>query len=249
MFFHYCGLLGHDLHHCALHFTRKKNGDGVDYQYGEWLKSKGGRAKSPPKQSAHPRRGFDADAEDVLGQKSNHIGVVVELPAVERETTEHMNNCDDEGNLVNFGIVPESQQHENKGIDIDFKGVDIACIEDNSNVGQGADNVTIVVFRDNLNLNKESSPMQSVVRWASEGVGPSSSQTQGKWTRLNQMEFGLSGITKAFNLPTLGKRGSYLGTETDNSLGQEEQAVKCGRFNESSARETDISAGVVSYPC
>lgn len=164
MFFHYCGLLGHDLHHCALHFTRKKNGDGVDYQYGEWLKSKGGRAKSPPKQSAHPRRGFDADAEDVLGQKSNHIGVVVELPAVERETTEHMNNCHDEGNLVNFGIVPESQQHENKGIDIDFKGVDIACIEDNSNVGQGADNVTIVVFRDNLNLNKESSPMQPVVR-------------------------------------------------------------------------------------
>ena len=63
------------------------------------------------------------------------------------------------------------------------------------------------------------------------------------------MDFGLSGITKAFNLPTLGKRGSHLGTEMDISLGQEEQTVKCGRFNESSAREIDISAGVVSYPC
>nr|POF11686.1 hypothetical protein CFP56_75415 [Quercus suber] len=56
-----------DLHHCALHFARKKNGDGVDYQYGEWLKSEGGRAKSPPKRSANLRRGSDADVEDVLG--------------------------------------------------------------------------------------------------------------------------------------------------------------------------------------
>lgn len=67
MFCHYCGLLGQDLHHCALHFARKKNGDGVDYQYGEWLKSEGGRAKSPSKRSANLRRGSDADAEDVLG--------------------------------------------------------------------------------------------------------------------------------------------------------------------------------------
>ena len=101
MFCHYCGLLGHNLHHCALHFARKKNGDEVDYQYGEWLKLEGGRAKSPPKRSANSRRGSDVDAEDVLGQKSNHIGVVVELPTAKRETAEHMSSYHDEGNLVN----------------------------------------------------------------------------------------------------------------------------------------------------
>ena len=105
------------------------------------------------------------------------------------------------------------------------------------------------MIRDNLILNEVSSPVQPMVHWAFEGVGPSSSQTQGKWTRLNWMDFGLSGITKAFNLPTLGKRGSHLGTEMDISLGQEEQAVKRGKFNESSVRENDILAGVVSHPC
>lgn len=39
LLYHYCELLGHDLHHCASHFARKKNEDGVDYQYGELLKS------------------------------------------------------------------------------------------------------------------------------------------------------------------------------------------------------------------
>ena len=187
--------------------------------------------------------------EDVLRQKSNHTGVAVELLVVEREHTDHVNSCHDEGNLVNYGIVPESQQHKNKGFDTDFKGVDIACIKDNSNVGQGVDKVIEAVIRDNVDLSKESSPVQPVVRWASKGVGPSSSQIQGKWTRLNRMDFGLCGITKALNLPILGKRGTYLRTKMDISLGQEEQLVKRGKFNESSAKEDDILAGVVSHPC
>lgn len=134
MFCHYCGLLGHDLHHYASHFARKKNGDEVDYQYGEWLKSEGGRAKSPPKRSANPRRGSDVAAEDGLGQNSNYIGVVVEVLEAERETAEHVSIYHDEGNLVNHRVVPESQQHENKGIATDFQLDDIARIEDNSNV-------------------------------------------------------------------------------------------------------------------
>lgn len=95
----------------------------------------------------------------------------------------------------------------------------------------------------------EDSPAQPVVRWASEGVGLSSLQTQGKWTRLNRMDFGLSGITQAFSLPTLGKRSSQPGIEADISIGQEAQTVKRGRFIESSTRENDILAGVVSHPC
>ena len=40
LFCHFCGLLGHDLKHCAKHFALSKNG-------ARWLKSAGGRSRSP----------------------------------------------------------------------------------------------------------------------------------------------------------------------------------------------------------
>ena len=49
IFCHYCGLLGHNVRHCAGFFAALKNGGVVDCQYGEWLKSMGARSWSPPK--------------------------------------------------------------------------------------------------------------------------------------------------------------------------------------------------------
>ena len=49
MFCHYCGLLGHDVRHCAGFFAASKNGGEVECQYGEWLKSMGAHSWSPPK--------------------------------------------------------------------------------------------------------------------------------------------------------------------------------------------------------
>ena len=51
MFCYYCGILGHDLHHCASHYAVEKQGVGVDYQYGDWLKATRGRQRSPPGRS------------------------------------------------------------------------------------------------------------------------------------------------------------------------------------------------------
>ena len=48
LFCHYCGMLGHDVKNCAEHFAVTKNGGMVDYQYGEFLKNMGGRARSGP---------------------------------------------------------------------------------------------------------------------------------------------------------------------------------------------------------
>ncbi|XP_075650023.1 uncharacterized protein LOC142620550 [Castanea sativa] len=47
IFYHYCGLLGHDLRHCAL-YAVEKNGGEIEDQYGDWLKVAGGRQRSPP---------------------------------------------------------------------------------------------------------------------------------------------------------------------------------------------------------
>ena len=42
LFCYYCGILGHDLKHCAQHFAMQKSGGEVEYQYGDWLKATGG---------------------------------------------------------------------------------------------------------------------------------------------------------------------------------------------------------------
>ena len=47
MFFHYCGMLGHDLRHCATHFTVEKNGGKMEHQYGDWFKAVRGRQRTP----------------------------------------------------------------------------------------------------------------------------------------------------------------------------------------------------------
>ena len=44
---YYYGMLGHNLKHYATYFALTKNGEQVDYPYGEWLKASGGRSRSP----------------------------------------------------------------------------------------------------------------------------------------------------------------------------------------------------------
>ena len=38
---HYCGMLGHDLKHCASYFVATKQGEQVVCKYGEWLRASG----------------------------------------------------------------------------------------------------------------------------------------------------------------------------------------------------------------
>ncbi|KAK9986874.1 hypothetical protein SO802_031825 [Lithocarpus litseifolius] len=233
MFCYFCGLLGHDLHHCPLHFVKKKEGVGVDYQYGDWLKLDGGRAKSPPKRSANPRRDAENEAEKDLRRTSDNTEVVVRLLATEEKSAEQMLSCHEEGKPVNYGIDLESQQHENIGIEPDLQRDNFARGEVTNDVGICTNKTNVELSRDDSTLSRVSSHVHQITSWASEGVGPHTSQTPGKWTRLNRMEFRLSGLSKAFNFPTLGKKGSNMETETDISFGQGERAEKRGRFNES----------------
>lgn len=227
------------------------------------MKLDGDRAKSPPKRSSNPRRGAEGDAEDGLEPKSTHMEVVVKLPAAEGEIAEQVISCHDKGNPVIYGIVPEFQQHGTKGINFetqqhgnkgmrpDFQRVDTGRFEGLNDVGEGADMTDVEVCRDELALNRESSHEHVTTNWASEDVGPTTTQASSKWIRLNRMDFGLNGFTKAFNLPALGKRSSSLGIETESSSEQKDHAVNCGRFlgSVSNVSEDDISVGVVSHLC
>ena len=39
MFCHYCGTLGHDLKHCAVHYAMEKKGGHIEYQYRDFLRA------------------------------------------------------------------------------------------------------------------------------------------------------------------------------------------------------------------
>ncbi|KAK7821724.1 hypothetical protein CFP56_037355 [Quercus suber] len=47
MFCHYCGILGHDLKYCAAHYAVEKNGGNIVYQYEDFLRAVGARARVP----------------------------------------------------------------------------------------------------------------------------------------------------------------------------------------------------------
>ena len=65
------------------------------------------------------------------------------------------------------------------------------------------------------------------------------------WTRMNRMDFGLSGLTKSITLPGLGKRD----TREREGLQNEEQIAKRGRLSDEEQTKDDVSAGVESHPC
>ena len=46
IFDHYCGILGHDLKHCATHYAMEKKGGRIEYQYGDFLRAARGRLKA-----------------------------------------------------------------------------------------------------------------------------------------------------------------------------------------------------------
>ncbi|KAL0015519.1 hypothetical protein SO802_002588 [Lithocarpus litseifolius] len=75
LFCFYCGFLRHDLKHCAKHFEAQKSGEGVEYQYGEWLKDNGGRSRSPSKRDMGKTEAGGAmdEFEDLLRQNENKL--------------------------------------------------------------------------------------------------------------------------------------------------------------------------------
>ena len=54
MFCHFCGILGHDLKHCAAHYAVEKQGGQVEYQYGDFLNAAGSRPRAPTSKNTNP---------------------------------------------------------------------------------------------------------------------------------------------------------------------------------------------------
>jgi len=67
------------------------------------------------------------------------------------------------------------------------------------------------------------------------------------WTRVNRMDFGLSGFTRAITLPTLGKRDAVHEADVCIEWNQGAPTLKRGKIDEASNDE--ILAGVAIHLC
>ena len=80
IFCHYCGILGHDLKHCAAHYAVEKTGGRIEYQYGDFLRVVGGRPKAQGSKEAGPTfvsekgKGCEVEKKAIQAKKESRWG-------------------------------------------------------------------------------------------------------------------------------------------------------------------------------
>ena len=212
MFCHHCGLLGHDLKHCASYFAATNNKKDVVCQYGEWLKASGGR------QMAKGGKDFRADQEVDEGSRSS-IGQGV---AAEEQNKENPRDHEEaeKGDGGNPGTVTDcviNVPEIMEGIDMVMEGKDSDCMGNSSqnlihiNIGvKGGDGVHV-----QSNVTKEG----KVNVENRECDGPKNLKNKPTWTRLACMVDGQDVLTQQSSVK-LGKRG--LSQWDEQSITEEE---------------------------
>ena len=79
LFCHYCGILGHDLKHCAAHYAVEKARGRIEYQYGEFLRAVGGCPRvqgskaAGPKFASEDEKGSAAEKRAVLAAQGGPV--------------------------------------------------------------------------------------------------------------------------------------------------------------------------------
>ena len=101
IFCHYCGILGHDLNHCATHYALEKNGRRVEYQYQDSLRAVRGRART----LARPYSNNKSNSEEVGGGGSMNFSNLMGPNMRKTAMAENLGNPSekDKENSVNLG--------------------------------------------------------------------------------------------------------------------------------------------------
>ena len=79
--------------------------------------------------------------------------------------------------------------------------------------------------------------------------GPLVSKPKITWTHINKMDFGLSGLSKAFNMTTLGKRTSQGELNARQTEDLDTVSTKHGKVGSDVGGNDEGSAGVMPHPC
>ena len=111
LFCHYCGLLGHDLRHCAQYFGATKNGEEAECQYGEWMKATGSRAQSPNSRGRYRDEAKHASKRETTRSQQGRGRAPIKDDGAEKATVARVSMATQvDGIAENQGICPESSQ-------------------------------------------------------------------------------------------------------------------------------------------
>ena len=118
LFCHYCGILGHDLKHCAAHYVVEKVGGRIEYQYGEFLRAVRGRPRAQGSKAVGPNfvsedeKGSEAEKRAVPAAQGGPVetmeahGYSCENPSVTGKV-----NAVIQGNRAELAHVDSSQSN------------------------------------------------------------------------------------------------------------------------------------------
>ena len=106
MFCHYCGLLGHDIRHCAGHYATSKNGKEVVCQYGDWLKALGAHNGSPSKRKPNQSTPLYSLAAVAVANSTNPT----------KGGSHEKGRCVNQGTVTNLYVVTNLREGEDRAI-------------------------------------------------------------------------------------------------------------------------------------
>ena len=241
IFCHFCGLLGHDLRHCANHYAMEKNGGQVEYQYGDWLKASSGRPKSSSTRETNPA----SSSCDGLGDNLRNA------PSKQPESGKQMVVGAQQGenpNVTNYGVFGMSVDSSTIPDPQPFANIDDR-VNDTNKESDGAK--LMVTDKENLISKSDGIATQLLDEGEQTGVrsGPNLLRPKSTWVRINRMEYGSSLHEKPSNQTTLGKRGNMMSEESVMCGDDEMQIFKRGKMEAQASFDGQISAGVVDHPC
>ena len=234
LFCHHCGILGHDLRHCAVYFKATKNEGEIRCQYGDWLKATGGRNRSPGRRNTTR----DEASETVHREENRTAQTSPGATAADGRVTEPRSReqvaLRTETLTGNQGTVADSSD-----VAAGFKELDVTSME------RSAAEVTNTV---GIGFMTEAEcdvvdPMQVVS--VDVGNGPQSPNPKGTWTRLRRNITEPQEVNKE-SKPVLGKRSTK---REGSNQGEDEHVEGVKRGKRSMKSNSEEVAGVSMHPC
>ena len=199
LFCHFCGLLGHDLKHCAEYYARSKNGGEVLCQYGEWMKSVGSWSRSPVRMGSNKHSGDRTEGR--AGEVNLKRAAAVEE---KNQANPTVTNGYGFGKGVNSGDSPDFVEKDSvtEGIIMEGCGPSISVTEaEKLNSGKGSLSNELALNQvDGLTNGSDDSHASNMQN------GLQVSKPKPTWTRLVRMECGSSMVKQVTSKPLLGKR-------------------------------------------
>ena len=239
MFCHHCGLLGHDLRHCASYFALTKNGKDAPLQYGEWLKASGSRLGQGQGRSSRCATTVGDGGEKLDGDRAeaadsyNQANPKVQEGNGNAQGGKPGNSHDDGVNDTGISAQVET------GVD----GLEQSC-ERNSNWEGG---MSLSASKEDSTLHGKRHVMQGGLEHV-EGVsdGPKDIKIRPKWTRLARMTDGQDSSCIIESNVLLGKRRAQ---QRDENRGEETEERTSKREKMQVDGLESKTAGVHEHPC